>query len=106
MQAELTGTTVRSVSLRPLLDRYVYEVGTLGGTVLFDAASGQRVSIDARVAQQIAVAAYAGDKAVKNVAPLDGLPQPSASTNSRSGAWISMILKTAASIYPGLLGFC
>ena len=73
VQAELAGTTVRSVSLRPLLNRYVYEVGTSGGTVLFDAASGQRVSIDAAVAQQVAVAAYAGAEAVKNVAPLDRL---------------------------------
>lgn len=73
IQAKLAATTVSSISLRPMLSRYVYEVGTPAGTLLFDAASGQRVSIHAGVARQIATEAYAGEGKVKAVAPMDRL---------------------------------
>ena len=73
VQAALAGTPVHNVTLRPLLTRYVYDVATPGGTMLFDAASGERVIVDARLARQVATAAYSGDGRVKAVAPLDTL---------------------------------
>jgi hypothetical protein len=75
VQARLAGTVVSSISLRPMLSRYVYEIGTPGGTLLFDAASGQPVTIDAALAQQIATAAYSGEGTVKSVAKLHRLTQ-------------------------------
>jgi uncharacterized iron-regulated membrane protein len=72
-QTELAGVAVKSVSLRPLLNRYVYDIETPAGTVLFDATSGQRVHIDASAARRIATAAYPGDGAVKAVTSLDRL---------------------------------
>jgi uncharacterized iron-regulated membrane protein len=73
VQAELAGTEVRNVSLRPLLSSYVYEVATPAGTMLFDAASGERTRVDATLARNIATAAYAGGGAVKAVVPLSKL---------------------------------
>jgi len=73
VQTELAGTAVESVSLRPLLNRYVYDIETPAGTVLFDATSGQRVHIDASAARRIATAAYPGGAAVKAVTSLDRL---------------------------------
>ena len=70
VQEELAGTEVRNVSLQPLLGQYVYQVGTPAGALLFDAATGARTIVDAKLAQNIATAAYAGRGTVKAVVPL------------------------------------
>jgi len=71
LQASLPATPVTGVALRALAGRHVFEVAGAGSTMLFDAASGERVRIDARLARDIALAAYPGRGAVKAVAPLD-----------------------------------
>jgi uncharacterized iron-regulated membrane protein len=73
VQRQLAGSAITGVSLRPLLDRQVFEVTTAAGTRLFDAASGRPVAVDAQLARRVATAAYAGEGPVKAVAPLDKL---------------------------------
>ena len=73
VQRQLAGAEVKSLSLRPLLGRQIYEVGMPGGTSLFDAATGQRIIVDAGVAQEIAQTAYVGSGRVKTVSALEKL---------------------------------
>lgn len=67
---------VTSLSVRPLLGAYVVEVGTPAGTVLFDAATGRRVRVDAAFARSIAAAAYPGSGRVTSVTKLTELTLP------------------------------
>ena len=71
VQRQLQSTPISGASLRPLLDRYIYEVSTPTRVELFDAVSGKAIEIDADLARQVATAAYTGSGAVKRVAPLD-----------------------------------
>lgn len=71
VQARLAGADVSGVALRPLGSRTVFEVTAANETMLFDAASGERIRIDARAARHLAGAAYPGSAAVRQVAPLD-----------------------------------
>lgn len=64
----ITGLTVR-----PLLDRQVFEVRTAAGVQLFDAATGGRVPVDAELAGRVAEAAYHGEPRVTGVSALDEL---------------------------------
>lgn len=65
--AEAVGSPVQGVKLRPLHDRYVFEVKAATGTAMFDAANGRRVAIDAAVARRLATAAYIGEGQVNAV---------------------------------------
>ncbi len=76
VQRQLSDTRITDVSLHPLLDRQIYEVGTSAGTRLFDAATGTHITLDGNLARQIATAAYAGKGSVKAVASLDRLTLP------------------------------
>jgi len=67
---------VTSLAVRPLLGAHVVEVGTPAGTVLFDAATGRRVRIDAGLARSIAAAAYPGTAPVTSVTKLAELTLP------------------------------
>jgi uncharacterized iron-regulated membrane protein len=66
----LRDSPITGVSLQPLLDRQVFEVRTTDGVQLFLASSGDRVEVDADLARQVAVAAYAGEGHVTGVAGL------------------------------------
>lgn len=70
VQAQLGPAPIRSIVLRPLLGRHVYEVTTQSGTRLFDSATGQLVPVDSALARQVAAEAYAGTGTVKSVEPL------------------------------------
>lgn len=61
---------VLGVKLRPLNDRYVYEVKTAAGTSMLDAATGRPVVIDAVAARGLAAAAYVGDGKITAVEPV------------------------------------
>ena len=67
VQRALGSEPITTVSLRSMLDRHVYEVGTGGGTRLFDAQNGQVVSVDAVMARRVAEAAYVGDGSVEAI---------------------------------------
>ena len=67
VQRALRSEPITSVTLRQMLDRHVYEVGTGDGTRLFDAHTGQAVVVDAVVARRVAEAAYLGGGKVKAV---------------------------------------
>ena len=71
VQQQLQSTRITAVSLRPLLERSVYEVSTPAGVRLFDAASGTPIEVNADLAREVAVAAYAGTGPVEQVVPLD-----------------------------------
>jgi hypothetical protein len=58
VRASLGDTPVSAVTVRPLLDRQVLEVGTPGGVRLYDAATGASVRIDARIAAAVAAAGH------------------------------------------------
>ena len=60
VQAALGSEAITTVTIRQMLDRHVYEVGTGAGTRLFDAQSGQAVVVDASMARRVAEAAYVG----------------------------------------------
>jgi len=59
--ATVIGAPIQGVTLRPLNDRYVYEVKTAAGTSMLDAASGEPVVVDAAAARGLAAAAYVGE---------------------------------------------
>ena len=65
--------TVTGIEVRPLLDRHVVEVATPAATLLFDAADGRPVRINAQLAARIAAAAHPGGGAVRRVAALPEL---------------------------------
>ena len=73
VRKQLGVTPVTGLTLRPLLDRQLYEVGTPQGVKLFDAASGQAVAVNASLVRQVAAAAHPGMAPVANVEPLDKL---------------------------------
>ena len=70
VREQLGSTPVTGLTLRPLLDRRLYEVRTPKGVQLFDSASGQAVEITAQLASQVAAAAYPGDAPIRGVEPL------------------------------------
>lgn len=76
VRQQLGNSLVTGVSLRPLLDRPVFEVGTADGVRLFDAATAEPVAVDAQLAREIAAAAYPGEPRVRNVEPLRELTLP------------------------------
>lgn len=63
---------ILGLTLKPLFDRYVYEVETPTGVRLLDADSGAAIVIDAAQAKALAVARYAGSASVQSVRRLDG----------------------------------
>ena len=64
---------ITGLALRPLLDRQILEVQTPGGIKLFDSSSGDAIKIDARLARQVALAAYPRPAPVARVRPLSEL---------------------------------
>lgn len=68
--APTAGGPVVGVKLRPLNDRYVYEVKTAAGTSMVDAVTGQAVVVDAAAARDLAAAAYAGEGRLTAVEPV------------------------------------
>ncbi|MDP9414395.1 MAG: PepSY domain-containing protein [Pseudomonadota bacterium] len=61
LRRQLDDIPLTGVIVRPLLGRHVFEVTTPVGAMLFDAATGRRVRVDAALARSIAAAAYAGN---------------------------------------------
>lgn len=72
IRQQLGSAPVTGLTLRPLLDRQVYEVRT-PDIRLFDMASGDRIEVDATLAQEIARGAYPGNIPVQHVRALDEL---------------------------------
>lgn len=73
---------VTGLTLKPLLDRDVYEVRTPGGIHLVDATSGRRLVVDADLARRVAVQQYAGRG---EVAAVTRLARPNLETRDREG---------------------
>lgn len=73
VRKQLAGEPILDLSLRPLLDRQVYEVTTSGGVRLFEAESGQPLVVDDRLAARVAVASYSGAAPVERVTRLKEL---------------------------------
>ena len=73
VRQKLGNTPVTALTLRPLLNRQLYEVRTQAGVKLFDAGSGEAVEVDATLAGQVAAAAHPGGSPVKRVESLDKL---------------------------------
>lgn len=71
MVAPATGQAVEGLTLRRIVDRPVYEIKDRQGVRLVDARSGQPISIDAGLAENIARAAYHHESAVTSVSRLD-----------------------------------
>ena len=74
VRQQLGSSPITGVTLRPLLDRQLYEVQTPDGVELFDAASGAAVEVDGQLARRVAMAAHPGSAPVKRVESLDKLP--------------------------------
>jgi hypothetical protein len=73
VRQQLGNAAVTSVSLRSLLEKPVFEIGTPGGVRLFDATTAKPVLIEAQLAQKIASAAYPGTARVRTVQALSEL---------------------------------
>ena len=73
VRRQLGDEPVSAISLRQLQNRPVIELGTAKGVQLFDAASGSPISVDARMAGEIASAAYPGKPQVRRVEGLSEL---------------------------------
>lgn len=85
IQRALGTVPVESLVMRPLLDRHIVEIETPTSTRLFDAATGERVRIDAALAARLARASYTGVGSVKNV---EFLSEPSLAMREHEGpAW-------------------
>ena len=69
----LDADAITGLTVHPLLDRQVFEVSTAAGVQLFDAATGERVIVDAELARRVAEAAYDGRPQVTGVSALDEL---------------------------------
>lgn len=67
VQRSLGTSPITSLTVRLLLDRHVFEIGTPAGTRLFDAATGGPVQIDAAFARRLAQASYTGAGSIKTV---------------------------------------
>lgn len=70
---QLGSSRITGITLRPLLERQVYEVATSGGIRLFDAVTAAPIAIDGALAGRIAASSYAGDGPVTAVVRLDKL---------------------------------
>lgn len=64
---------ITGVTVRPLLDRHIFEVATPSGVRLFDAEDGRAINVDAGLARKVAEASYAGRGRVVSVTPLRGV---------------------------------
>jgi uncharacterized iron-regulated membrane protein len=85
IQRALGSAAITSLSVRPMLDRHVIEVGTEKGVRLFDAMSGSSVEVDGALASRLAQASYAGSAAIGKVELLSG---PTLATREHDGpAW-------------------
>jgi uncharacterized iron-regulated membrane protein len=67
VQRSLGSVPITSLTVRPLLNRHVFEIGTPAGTRLFDVGTGSLVQIDAAFASRLARASYIGAGSVKTV---------------------------------------
>lgn len=67
---------IKSITLRNILDRPVYEVDRVNGTELYDARSGRRLSpIAEPLAEELAMAYWAGDGVLEGLTLLKEPPQ-------------------------------
>lgn len=71
VRQQLGSTAVTGLTLRPLLDRQLYEVETPDGVKLFDVATGKAVTVDAGLARQIAASAHPDNVPVLRLTPLN-----------------------------------
>jgi uncharacterized iron-regulated membrane protein len=67
VQRSLGSVPITSLTVRPLLNRHVFELGTPAGTRLFDVGTGDLVQVDAAFASRLARASYTGAGSIKNV---------------------------------------
>jgi hypothetical protein len=70
VRAGLGDAPVAALTVRPLLDRQVLEVGTGEGVRLFDAATGAPIQIDQRVAAAVAAAGHPEGAKITRIEPL------------------------------------
>ena len=76
VRQQLGSAPITGVSLRPLLNRPVFEVGAADGVRLFDASTAKPIAVDARLAGRIATAAYPGTAQVRGTEALRELTLP------------------------------
>lgn len=69
--ATVVGEPILKLQLKPLYDRYVYEVTTAAGVRLFDATSGAAMPITMAKARELAVARFSGAAPPKSVTFVD-----------------------------------
>lgn len=69
-------TPISGIALRPLLDRHVIELTTPAGVLLFDAADGRRISVDANLARRVAETSHPRRSPIRQVSQLDELTLP------------------------------
>jgi hypothetical protein len=70
VKASLGSEAISGVTVRPLLGRHVFEIGTSGGIRLFDAATARPIVVDSSLARKVAELGYAGSGRVSAVVPL------------------------------------
>lgn len=73
IRQQLANQPITGVSLRPLLNVLVLEIGTADGVQLFDAATGRPVPVNAQLARKVASGAYPGTAQIRNVEALPEL---------------------------------
>src|SRR5688500_653890 len=76
VRQQFGSTAITGVSLRPLLSRPVFEVGTADGVRLFDASTAKPIAVDSQLARRIASAAYPGTAQVRGAEALRELTLP------------------------------
>ena len=85
VQRSLGAVHMTSLTVRPLLGRHVFEIGTPTGTRLFDVGTGNLVQVDAAFARRLAQASYTGAGSIKNV---ELLSEPTLAIREHEGpAW-------------------
>lgn len=67
IKRSLGSSAITSLSVRPMLDRHIVEVGTAQDSRLFDAMSGRPIEVDEALARKLAQANYAGGGSIKKV---------------------------------------
>ena len=76
------GGEISGFTLKPLLNRHVYEVRTAGGIRLIDSETGRPVTVGAETARLVALEQYAGSGSVEAVTRLS---RPNLETRDREG---------------------
>lgn len=76
VRRQVGNSPITAISLRQMQERPVFEIRTAQGLLLFDAATANPIAVDARLARDIASAAYPGEPRIRSVEALRQLTLP------------------------------